>query len=127
MIGKFVISGKLPGLNEILTEYKKHFQVGARQKREQMERVQWAILAAKLPVFTLPVGIRIRWFEPNKRRDIDNISAGTKFILDALVSMKKIPNDTQRWVKEINHEFPEPDKTNPRVEVSVSNEWLGFI
>jgi Holliday junction resolvase RusA-like endonuclease len=117
MIGEFVISGKLPGLNEILTEYKKHFQVGARQKREQTERVEWAILAAKLPVFTTPVGIRIRWFEPNKRRDIDNIAAGTKFILDALVCTHKIPNDNQRWVRAILHEFPEPDQVNPRVEV----------
>lgn len=38
------------------------------------------------------------WVEPGKRRDPDNIRAGVKFILDALVAEGALPGDGWRHV-----------------------------
>ena len=119
MIARFTIPGRLAGTNEIVNVARYNRFAGAKQKKEETERcAMWAI-AAKLPVFKAPVTLRIRWIEPNRRRDLDNISGGLKFILDGLVHAGKLPNDTREWVKGIVHEFPEPEKDNPRVEVEI--------
>lgn len=52
-------------------------------------------LATKLPEFNKVV-IIITWYEPDERRDPDNIMAGQKFILDGLVAAGTIPNDSQK-------------------------------
>ena len=43
--------------------------------------------------------MRFEWHESNKNRDADNIVFAKKFILDALVSMRVLPNDSRRYVK----------------------------
>ena len=41
-----------------------------------------------------PVRMLYRWYEPNKRRDLDNISAfGRKVIQDALVDTRVLQDD----------------------------------
>ena len=42
--------------------------------------------------------MRFTWTEPNRRRDCDNIASAKKFILDALVKMRVLENDTQKYV-----------------------------
>lgn len=54
---------------------------------------------------TRPVKIYFVWNEAERRRDPDNITAAQKFLLDELVRLKKIPNDTSKWVKGIYHDF----------------------
>jgi Holliday junction resolvase RusA-like endonuclease len=61
-----------------------------------------------------------RWIEKDLRRDPDNICAGAKFVMDALVELGRIPGDTRRWVKGISHEFPDPDAKNPRIEITIT-------
>ena len=46
--------------------------------------------------------------------------AGQKFILDGLVAAGTIPNDSQKYIKRIQHEF-DVDKQNPRVEVVIED------
>jgi Holliday junction resolvase RusA-like endonuclease len=60
----------------------------------------------------------ITWYEPDRRRDPDNIMAGQKFILDGLVAAGTIPNDSQKYVRGIVHRF-KVDRKNPRVEVEI--------
>lgn len=115
----FTIQGALPGLNEIIGAINKHRYAGAEQKKKEQKRCSWSIVAGRVPTFSVPVIFTFRWIEKDLRRDPDNICAGTKFILDALVEMKKIPRDSRRWVKGIFHEFPEPDKQNPRIEITI--------
>jgi Holliday junction resolvase RusA-like endonuclease len=117
---KFTIPGRLAGLNDLIGATNNNRYGGNTLKREETERcAMWAI-ASKMAPISRAVGLRIVWIEPNRRRDIDNVAAGVKFILDGLVSAGKLPNDGRKWVKSISHEFPEPDKKNPRIEVEVA-------
>lgn len=121
MEGRFTIQGRLPGLNEIVGANRSNRYAGGAQKKKETQRCQWAIIAGSVPVFTCPVTVHFQWIERDLKRDPDNISAGAKFILDALVVLGRIPNDTRRWIKGISHVFNEPDKQNPRIEVTVTS------
>ena len=45
------------------------------------------------------VKVRFEWHESTKKRDADNIVFAKKFILDALVKMRVLPNDSRKYVK----------------------------
>ena len=109
------IPGRLPGLNEIIDAAKSHFGEYASMKETYTNMVGW--LAKKLPTYE-KVALIITWYEPNRRRDIDNIMAGQKFILDGLVQAGTIPNDSQRYIAGILHKFS-VNAENPRIEVEV--------
>lgn len=114
----FEIPGKLPGMNEIIQAAKcgkKSYQPYNELKRQYTDEITW--LAKKLPSYNTVIVI-ITWYEPSARRDIDNITAGTKFIMDALVNAEVIKDDSQRYVKGIFHKFG-IDRKNPRIEVEV--------
>lgn len=110
--------GRLPGLNEIITESKKgrgKYQPYAIMKEQYTSEIGW--LAKKMPSYQ-KVNVTITWIEPNRRRDPDNIQAGAKFVMDGLVAGGVIKDDSQRYVKSIRHFF-EVDKENPRIEIDV--------
>ena len=112
---KFEIPGRLPGFNEIIEAAKRNPHEYARMKETYTAMVAW--LAKKLPRFE-KVALVITWYEPDQRRDPDNIMAGQKFILDGLVAAGTIPNDSQRYIQGILHRF-RVDKQNPRIEVEI--------
>ena len=115
---KFDIEGRLPGLNEMIDAAKKgkgKYQPYSMMKQTYTDMVAW--LAKKLPAYEKAVLV-ITWYEPDRRRDPDNIMAGQKFILDGLVAAGTIPNDSQKYVRGIMHRF-EVDRQNPRVEVEI--------
>ncbi len=117
---KFDIPGRFPGMNEIIKAAKKgkgKYQPYAIMKEEYTNIVAW--LAKKLPKYER-VKIYITWYEPNARRDPDNITGGQKFILDGLVRAGTIPNDSQKYIANIMHKF-EVDREEPRVEVELEN------
>ena len=58
------------------------------------------------------------WYEKDRRRDLDNIYSGKKFILDALVKCGVLQNDTQKWVIGLVDRI-HTDKRNPRIEVTI--------
>lgn len=112
---KFDIPGRLPGTNEIIEAAKSHYAAYAKMKNTYTDMVAW--LAKKLPKYD-HISLVITWYEPNAKRDIDNIASGAKFVLDGLVRAGTIPNDTQKHIKGITHQF-EIDRQNPRVEVEI--------
>ena len=63
--------------------------------------------------------MRYVWYEPNKRRDKDNVSSfGRKIIQDALVSGGWLKNDGWADIVGFSDEF-RIDKKEPRVEVDI--------
>jgi Holliday junction resolvase RusA-like endonuclease len=113
----FTIDGKLPGLNDIIRASRSHWSKGAQQKKLWTHGC--AMYAVRLEKITSPCKIQFAWYEPDKRRDIDNVAAGAKFIIDGLVDAGKLPHDGRDWVRQIVHLFPEPDKKNPRIEIQI--------
>lgn len=102
MKNEFTIKQKLPSLNDVIEANRTNRYVGAKFKREIEELIGWSIRSA-LTKKTLykpknAVIVRFTWTETNRRRDCDNIASAKKFILDALVKMKVLENDTQKYV-----------------------------
>lgn len=111
------IPGRLPGLNEIIAAAKSHYAKYSTEKKERTEEVAWLAKQARLPRFEKAYLV-ITWYEPNSRRDPDNVMAGQKFILDGLVQAGVLPGDSQKYIQGIYHRF-RVDKQNPRVEVEI--------
>lgn len=115
----FKIFGRLSGMNEMINSARTNRFGNSVLKKKETGRCEEAILVSNLKKFEGPVSISVMWIEPNYKRDPDNIEAGIKFILDALVKTEKIKNDGQRWIKEIRHLHGPPDKLYPRVIVTL--------
>jgi len=112
------IPGRLPSLNDIIAAAKQgkgKYQPYAIMKEQYTNDIGW--LAKKLPRYNR-ADITITWYEPNLRRDPDNITAGQKFILDGLVAGGVIKDDSQRYINSITHKY-EVDRENPRIEIEV--------
>lgn len=116
---KFVIEGRLDGLNDYIRACRTNFYVGNNMKQKNQKAVKKAIKKAKLHKATkYPVKLKIAWYEPNVKRDIDNITFSSKFILDELVKSEIMCDDSQKYVSEIQHSV-KVDKDNPRIEVEI--------
>lgn len=113
-----VIPGRLAGAND-LTHGINRFAGGSLKKKET-RRCAEAVIASGLPVMTRPLSISFTWYEPSKRRDLDNIRYGTKFILDGLRLAGRISNDGWAQVAVLGPDRFFVDNKNPRVEVLIS-------
>lgn len=87
---------KLPSCNEYINACRYNKYKGAKMKKDIQEKMSYYLL--KLPTFTRPVKINFIWQEGNKRRDLDGICFGKKFILDTLVVMGKLKDDNRNNV-----------------------------
>lgn len=66
-----------------------------------------------------PVYMHYIWYEPNRRRDKDNVSGyGRKIIQDALVKGGYLRNDGWNEIAGFSDDFC-VDKKNPRIEVYI--------
>lgn len=97
---EFFIPVRLPGMNEILTLAKRGRGLHNAYAREKkyIEYELRTLFSKRLPNFKRCL-IGFHWVEPDRRRDLDNISAGRKFILDALVKSGVIADDSWKCVR----------------------------
>lgn len=96
----FFIDGVLPGLNEIIAASKVRSGKWSRYldlKESNGQYVAMVIRRAKLKPIERANFI-FTWVEKNQKRDKDNVRVGAKFILDALVAAKILPNDGWKQV-----------------------------
>lgn len=116
---KFVINGRLPSLNEYIRDCRNNKYKANNTKRNCENSIIFAIRDANVKrVTNYPVSLKITWYEPNKRRDIDNITFATKFIQDALVKAEILNNDNQKHIVCLEHTV-KIDKYDPRIEVEI--------
>lgn len=111
-----VIPGKFDTLNEFIKKNRQGYIAGnAMKKRDQNIICRY-----------IPKGIRyeyidivFRFFEPNTKRDKDNISSYFhKIFFDALVQVGCIQSDGWRHIGDITDKFY-VDKHDPRIEVEI--------
>lgn len=93
---KITIVGKIPSLNEYIEACRRNAHCGARLKY----KIEAGIIPqlCKLKKIENPVHITFIWHEIDKRRDKDNVSAGKKFILDAMQKSGKLINDNNNYI-----------------------------
>lgn len=112
----FTIKGRFCSLNEF---YRMHYQKQGKVKRDSDAVVTWSAKQARIRPFDKPVEINCVWVEENRKRDLDNIMFGIKFVLDGLVKAGVLKDDSPRYVKRITHEVAY-DSDNPRIEVWIN-------
>lgn len=119
---KLVIDGKLPNLNDYTRANRtvnRGYSLGSKMKKETEEIISFYIMRDLKGIhFDKKVKIDFKWYEENKKRDIDNVAFGKKFILDALVRNGIIQTDGWRGVAGFTDSFF-IDKNNPRIEVLI--------
>jgi Holliday junction resolvase RusA-like endonuclease len=117
----FVIPDTLPGMNDYISALDHSKYIGARLKKTTEEYILTCIMAGlgKRQPFDVKLQIHIRFVERDRRRDFDNITSGTKFILDALRKAGVIYNDGQSYLLPSTFEY-DVDKDYPRVEVTIN-------
>lgn len=117
----FVIRGRLSGLNEYTRACRTNRYAGAKMKEENELRVKAAVLEqlAGVKKISGQVHITYKWYEKNKRRDLDNIAFARKFIQDALVDVGLLQGDGWQHIVGFADEFY-IDNENPRIEVIIS-------
>lgn len=114
---KLIIQGRLPGLNEIIAEAKKHPKKYSAMKKQYTEQVAWEAKAQKLKPFKR-ADFLITWYCSDKRRNKDNIMAGTKFLLDGLQMAGVVTNDGWSQIAKVTHELV-VDAKFPRIEIDI--------
>lgn len=114
-----VIEGQLNNLNDYTKACRAYKMAGAQMKKRN-ERLITAYIQQQLKGFCIDgqAELRFRWYEPNRKRDLDNICFAKKFILDALVSNGVLIADGWKGVKGFTDTFF-VDKEFPRIEVDI--------
>ena len=115
-----IISGRLDNLNDYIAACRANQYKGAHLKAKNEQKVQAEIYEqlGRLRI-TRPVRMIYRWYEKDRRRDLDNISSfGRKVIQDALVQAHVLQNDGWKEIVGFSDEFY-IDAHNPRIEVEI--------
>lgn len=114
------IPSRLDCLNDYIAAERTNRHKGAKMKAENGNAVALAIRRCLRGIrIEKPVYMEYTWYEPNKRRDLDNISSfGRKVIQDALVNAAVLKDDGWRYVVGFSDRF-EVDRENPRIEVRI--------
>ena len=118
-----IIAGKLNNMNDYTDACRVNPYKGAKMKHQNEENVLQAIYAQFGRIrIKKPVRMLYRWYEPDRRRDLDNISSfGRKVIQDALVKAKVLHDDGWKYITGFQDDFF-VDKSNPRIEVEIIEE-----
>ena len=114
------VPGMLNNLNDYIAAERAHRQKGAKMKASNGDIVAVAISQCLRGVrIERPVFMKYLWVEPNRRRDLDNISScGRKVIQDSLVDAGVLKDDGWKYVVGFSDSF-EVDADNPRIEVLI--------
>lgn len=117
---QLTIHGRLDNLNDYISAERTNRYKGAQMKEKNQNIVIAEIMSQIRRVrLKRPVRMVYRWYEINRRRDLDNISSfGRKVIQDALVKSGVLPDDGWKYVKGFTDEFF-VDAENPRIEVTI--------
>lgn len=113
---KLTIPLKLPSLNEYINECRKNRYAGGKMKRQVETDIMWFL--KKLPVYEKPIKIHFHWIEDNKRRDLDNVAFGKKFILDSMVKAGRLKDDNRRYVTGFTDTFEYGKEAKVIIEVT---------
>lgn len=117
----FVIPDVIPGMNEYIKALDKSRYEGNKLKRDTEDMISACIRAGlgNIEPFGCVVQIHISFIEKDRRRDYDNITSGTKFILDAMRKAGVIYNDGQSFLDPSTYDYG-VDAKYPRVEVKIT-------
>lgn len=86
-----------------------HWRTKARKVSSTRDTARWAIRAARIPTFTTARVLLHYRVPDNRRRDLDNLAATLKPVIDALVDEGRLPDDDWRHVISASVQMHPPD------------------
>lgn len=112
---EFYIDQRMPNLNDYTRAIAYSRYAGGDMKDEWDEVVRKAAKDAKMGHFTEPITVEFHWYEPDQKRDVDNVAFAKKFIFDGLQKAGVITNDNYKWVKGFSDHFHYEGKAGVRI------------
>ena len=106
---------RLPSLNEYINVCRTNPYKASKFKKDIENDI--GIFINHLPTFSNPIKIHFHWVEENKKRDLDNICASKKFILDAMVKFGKLANDNRKCVTAFTDTFSYDNESKVILEI----------
>jgi Holliday junction resolvase RusA-like endonuclease len=116
------IPHQFPSLNDYINTERRNRYAGAAMKKEWTKLVASYALLKKIKPFKKPISIHFTYFEPNARRDPDNIMFAKKFILDGLKEAGVIQNDNQQWLWEFRENWLALPSKNSKIKILPEKE-----
>lgn len=117
-----VIDGTMRGMNDWRDAIQRSPHAGNDMARAAKKRVAALAREQRVPRFERPVVVTFDWYEPNKRRDLDNVAGtGQKWVLDGLVAADVLPDDNADHVVGIQH-WLHFDALEPGAIVTITDE-----
>ena len=96
----------------------------ANKVKQDTEQMICLCLPATHPDWSYPLRVLFCWHVPNKRKDLDNLAFGQKFVLDALQKKGIIENDGMNYIGALHHGFT-VDPKNIGVEILIEEMEKG--
>jgi hypothetical protein len=115
----YTIPFELPSLNEYVNAERSNRFAGAKMKKDIEKRIHAELLRQDVVMHSVPVYIVFEWKCKNKRKDKDNVAFAKKFLLDSLVRCGIIPNDTWAMIRGFSDMFPDPDRDDVGVVITI--------
>ena len=115
------VEGRMPSLNDYISAERANRYTAAAMKKRETARVRAAAMQQRAPRFERRVTVRTTFYEPDMRRDADNVGFARKFVLDGLVAAGVIKDDSRKYVEQCPDRVL-TDRARPRVVVEVSDE-----
>lgn len=115
----FTIPGTMPSLNEYLSACNRAPKIGNSMKHKYRKLALDCIRFSNCKNYKAkkPLIIHFVYYEPNKRRDKDNLdSMCRKCVFDGLQDSGVINNDGWAQIENYTHDFY-VDSKNPRIEI----------
>lgn len=118
---KITINGRFASLNEYIEACRTNKNKANKMKRDAQNIIIGCVLEqiGKQKIHNKVI-LRYAYYEPNKKRDLDNISGWFhKVFQDALVQCGTIQNDNWYHIGGYEDRF-DVDNKNPRIEVTIT-------
>ena len=116
---KVVIPGRFPGINDYVNACRRNQYAGAQAIKSSEKVIREALEKQIRDLLIPPVTIVYTFYEPNKRRDKDNISGFFhKVFQDSLVKSGLLPDDSWDFISGF-HDYFEVDRGEPRIEIKI--------
>lgn len=113
------IPGRFPGLNEYVKANRSGPHVGNQIIYKSEKVIIGELQKQCRDILIPPVTLCYTFYEPNKRRDKDNIAGFFhKVFQDSLVKAGLLENDGWEFIEGF-HDYFEVDKGEPRIEVKI--------
>jgi Holliday junction resolvase RusA-like endonuclease len=101
--------GAWPDLNWYINVERGSAQAAARIKASYTAAAEMIAQAYSVGRVKTPCTVTCTWHLNNRRKDPDNVAFAIKFLLDGLVRAGVLPNDGQKDIRRIVHEFVHDD------------------